>query len=319
MRVVKYLLLLSVFLLLSSCGQPLQQAIWEKQHFVATLNLRDKSLTFLNETGDTIAKWELKQQYTGGFLLPNRDTLVLYGTEEETVDLYSLKTGSIEKRLKTGKGMTNGLYLPSKSQFVFTDKEKNEVRFFDRNGKEVKSIATGTYPMTMKLMNDQLVIACYQDTILQMIDIENYEVTKEMHIHSDSAGMLVREEAGELWVGGHGSGKEPRTAVAIYSLADGTLKEEIEAPLMPVNFHEDHDGIYVLSHGTNSLYHFNHDKKKINHIHVGANPFAMESFAGKLIVAGYDSDEVYWIHPQTLEIEKKVKVGTGPFVIIKRE
>ena len=52
---------------------------------------------------------------------------------------------------------------------------------------------------------------------------------------------------------------------------------------------------------------------------VGANPFEIQMFNGKLIIAGYDSNDLYIIDPDTLKIENKVKVGKGPFQIVPRE
>ncbi|MFK4998332.1 hypothetical protein ACI2OX_16495 [Bacillus sp. N9] len=38
-----------------------------------------------------------------------------------------------------------------------------------------------------------------------------------------------------------------------------------------------------------------------------------------VMVAGFDSDTLYWLDPETLKIERQAEVGKGPFVIFTRE
>jgi YVTN family beta-propeller protein len=40
---------------------------------------------------------------------------------------------------------------------------------------------------------------------------------------------------------------------------------------------------------------------------------------GKLLVAGYDSNDVHILDPQNLKSLKTIKVGEGPFKIVLRE
>jgi len=45
----------------------------------------------------------------------------------------------------------------------------------------------------------------------------------------------------------------------------------------------------------------------------------MGNFKEDLIVAGYDSDEVYIVDTETMEVKKTAKVGEGPFQMLVRE
>ncbi|MBD8007066.1 YncE family protein [Bacillus norwichensis] len=310
-------ILLTCFFILSGCLQKKQQPIDEGQLFTATLNVGDFSIDFLNTAGEKFARWELKKPYTGATLLPDGDTLILYGPEIEEVDFYSLKNGSLKKSFKSGKGISNVLYLESDAKFAFADKVLNQVRFFDKNGKETQNVKTAEYPMAMEADKEKLYVASFKGAMLSIINLKNHEIEKEFKIPASTAGMLLREK--EIWIGGHGKGDEPQSDISVYSLRTGNLVKEIPAPLMPINFFENDKGIYALSHGTNMLYQYNPDKELIKKTEVGANPFAIDSFDGKLVVTGFDSEKLYWVDPETLDIERAVDVGKGPFVIFTRE
>lgn len=313
-----FLIIVSI-LLLSSCKDKVHDPIAKNRSFVATLNIKENSIDFISEKGKRLTRWYLEQPYIGGFLHGDGDTLVLYGPDLETVDFYSLELGNIKTTFNTGRGITNGVYLPSISKFAFTDKERNEVRFFDLNGEETNSVKTEMYPMDMKAGESFLYVVAFQGTSLAVIDVNQYEVIDEIEIPSSTAGILLREEEGEIWMGGHGKGDEPQSEVYIYSLKEHALQDELSAPLMPVGFYEDDRGIYVLSHGSNMIYRFDQDKKLQKKKEVGANPFAVDAFDDKIVVAGFDSEELYWLHPESLAVEHLVKVGKGPFVIFTRE
>lgn len=308
---------LACFFILSGCQEKKQQPIDERESFAATLNVGDFSIDFLNAAGEKFARWELKKPYTGATLLPDGDTLILYGPEIEEVNFYSLKNGSLKKSFKCGKGISNVLYLEPDAEFAFADKIQNKVRFFDENGKETNSVKTSDYPMAMGTDGKKLYVASFKGAKLSVINLRSHETEDEFNIPASTAGMLLREK--ELWIGGHGKGDKPQSAISIYSLETGTLKEELPAPLMPVDFFENENGIYALSHGTNMLYHYNAHYELMNEAEVGANPFAIDSLGGKLVVAGFDSEKMYWINPDTLDIEETADVGKGPFVIFTRE
>jgi hypothetical protein len=86
-----------------------------------------------------------------------------------------------------------------------------------------------------------------------------------------------------------------------------------------VNFLEIDDYIYVLSHGTNTLYQLTPNGRLEKKIKVGANPFEMESFHDELMIAGYDSNDIHIVDKDNLTIKETIKVGKGPFILILRE
>ncbi|MFS0645305.1 YncE family protein [Siminovitchia sp. 179-K 8D1 HS] len=317
MKKVHLLFILLIFL--TGCQEKNFEPVKEDQDFAATLNVRDFSIHFLDQNGNRFARWELDKTYTGAKLLPDGDTLLLFGPELEAVDFYSLKTGKRQHSFKTGKGIVNGIYLEHNSDFAFADKERNEVRFFDQDGKEIKRVKTKPYPLEMEADGRHIYVASFKGKTLAFINADDYSIEKEIPIPASSTGMLLRHKDDELWIGGHGEGTKPQSSIAVYSLKTHELKEKIPAPLMPVDFHENQYGLYALSHGTNRLYRFDFNKKLSGQTEVGVNPFAIDFFAGKLVIAGFDSDEVYWVDPETLEIEGKTKVGKGPFIIFTRE
>ncbi|VEF48977.1 putative lipoprotein [Bacillus freudenreichii] len=314
-----FFICLAVLLILSGCQEKNHQSIDEEKSFAATLNVGDFSIDFLNEAGEKMARWEMKKAYTGATLLPDGDTLILYGPELEEVDFYSLKAGSITKSFKTDKGICNVIYLKEGQIFALADKNQNKIRFFNGDGDEVKSVKTPEYPMAMKADREHLYVASFKGGKLTIINLKSHEIDNEFDIPTSSAGLLLREKEKEIWVGGHGKEDKPQSAISIFSLETGSLENEVPAPLMPVAFYENDKGIYALSHGTNMLYHYNSNKELIQQTEVGANPFSIESVDGKLLVAGFDSEKLYWVNPLTLDIEKAVDVGKGPFVVFTRE
>ena len=115
------------------------------------------------------------------------------------------------------------------------------------------------------------------------------------------------------------TGTEAEPDIHIYNLKDGSLINTIHAPLMPVNFIEKNGGIFVISHGSNTLYKISRKREEIKSVQVGANPFELSFFHDELIVAGYDSNDIYFIDPNSLQIKHQVNVGKGPFQLIVRE
>lgn len=314
-----HLLFILFVIFLPGCQEKKYQPVKEGSEFAATLNLGEFSIDYFNKDGKKFARWKLNKAYTGAKLLPDGNTLLLFGPDLETVDFYSLKTGKHIKSFKTGKGIVNGIYIKNNSEFAFADKERNEIRFLNKNGEEIRTVKTKQYPLEMETDGRYVYAASFKGKALAFINLDDYSIENEISIPASSTGMLLRSNEGELWIGGHGEGTEPQSAIAVYSLKTHALKEKIPAPLMPVDFYENNHGLYALSHGTNMLYRFDFNKKLNRQTEVGANPFAIDSLAGKLIVAGFDSDEVYWVDPETLVVEGKTKVGKGPFVIFTRE
>ncbi|MDQ0214770.1 outer membrane protein assembly factor BamB [Oikeobacillus pervagus] len=306
---------LFVSLLLSACNQTTYTSI--KGSFVSTLNLRDSSMTFVDRAGEPFATWKFDTLYTGGILLADDDRMLLFGNQLEQLDIFSLSQGKVVQQWETPEGTTNALYLKETNEVVTANKNDRSLHFYNQKGKETKVITVGKYPLSMQEHKGKLFVINYKDTKLSVIDIQKKIIVNEIAIPTSSTGLLVKND--EIWVGGHGRGNKPQSNVQVYSAKTGELISEIETPLMPVNFYHDTRHTYVVSHGTNAVYLLNDKKEKTKEVEIGANPFSISRFDGKMVVAGYDSDDLYFLQPDTLKVWKRIKVGKGPFVILVRE
>ena len=290
------------------------------QSIIVTINIKDMTISFVDgERHKLMEQWEMEKPYSGGLILPDKDTLLLYGKQVETVDLYSLSKGEYVTSWKTGKGIANGKILQNEKEVVFVDQARNLARFFTIDGEETKAISTNQNPFTILEGEDKLYVINLNDEELTIIDKEKKVGLDSMNIHSYAAGALLRESKNELWIGGHGSGTQAEPDIHIYNLEDGSLINTIHAPLMPVNFIEKEGMIYVISHGSNTLYKIPENGEQMKSVQIGANPFEISFFQEELIVAGYDSNDIYFVDPNNLQIKHQVKVGKGPFQLIVRE
>ncbi|OZI12496.1 hypothetical protein CEW92_05975 [Bacillaceae bacterium SAS-127] len=316
---IRLFLFIAVWIwLIAGCSHPSYPAIKEEKYLL-TLNLRDSSLTFINQKGEHLADWAFDDMYTGGVLFPDGDRLLLYGTQLDRAALFSLSEGKMLDEWKVHEGTTGALYLKDSKEVVLANKGDRSLHFYNEKGKETDIVKTGKYPMSLAEHQGMLYVINYQDTILSEIDLKKKKVVREFTIPSSSTGLMIEPNQRELWIGGHGHGKEPQSQVQVYSLDTGQKIEQINTPMMPVNFASDGKYHYVVSHGSNMIYMLN-DKKEIEaELEVGANPFTIEPFANEIIVAGYDSDELYFLEKGSLKLVKKVKTGKGPFVIFVKE
>ncbi|MBT2639475.1 WD40 repeat domain-containing protein [Bacillus sp. ISL-39] len=305
---------------LSACSLKSFEPIPGDSSFISTINIKEMTISFYDmEKDEKLPDWNVDRPYIGGLILPDKDTILLYGKAVDTADLYSLSKGKKIDSWKTGEGIVNALLVGDGTEIAFADQERDSVRFFDIDGTEVDEVKVEKEPLTLLEAEKKLYAISYKQEMLSIVDLENKERLPGFEIHPAAAGALICREKGELWIGGHGKGTEVEERIHIYDLNNGRLKKEISAPVMPVDFTKDEDDIFVLSHGSNMLYKLAEDGSKKGSIKVGANPFEIDFFANKLIVAGYDSNEVYIIDPDSLSIEKTLEVGNGPFQIVTRE
>ena len=70
----KIVTLILASILLTSCSNTTYKKIDEKQPFIASINIKDTSLTFLTEQYAKLAYWDLDIPFMGGLLLSNRDS-----------------------------------------------------------------------------------------------------------------------------------------------------------------------------------------------------------------------------------------------------
>lgn len=289
--------------------------------FLATVNIKDTSLTFLDENYQRFASWDISEPFTGALLLADKDTFLLYGKEMSTIEVYSLSAGLHIDSWKAGKGIVNMTLLQDGKSIVAVNQLNHSIYFFDEKGKKKEKVKVGKSPLTVLQGKEasNLYVINFGDTFCSVINLETKQVEREFAIQGSSTGALLREENQEIWIGGHGEGNQVEENLYIYSTETGKMKGKLKVPTMPIKFIENEDGIFILSHGTSSLYKMNDKYDRIKSLVVGVNPFEMGTFKEDLIVAGYDSDEVYIVNTEAMEVMQTVDVGEGPFQMMIRE
>lgn len=314
--------LLCWFFLLSGCVHPSFPPVADSLSVVISLDVKAGTVTFLNaKNGSKIARWNINEPFQGGALSPDGRTLLLYGRELDGVYRYDLATGKPLSEWKTGSGIVSAAPSPDGRTWFFGDSEHHAVRVVSRGGKEIARLSVGRSPMTL-LVNragTRLYVIDFQDERARVIDVDRRRVIRSFAVPKFALGGVVREKQGELWVGGHGSGSRVETNIHVYSLQDGRLLRTIAAPVMPVDFVETDRGVFVLSHGSNTVYRVLPSGKRLGSISVGANPFAMEAALGRLYIASYDSDEMIVVDEATLRPLARWKTGDGPLQLFIRE
>jgi len=301
---------------LAGCTENSLEPIERNQNFIASLNIQEPSLDFIDEQGNVIATWLFDKAYSGAILL-GQDHVLLYGHQLNEIDVYTLSTGKKLYSKKVQVGTTNAYYVENKKQFFITNSKTNTVTSFDEKGNELATQKLGNYPMSMAAYKDKLYVINYKDTKLSVLNIDNLKVEQEWPIQKSSHGIAILEETNELWIGGHGAGSKPNSTVKKYDLTTGEEHGEIEMPLMPVGLTKTKDSVLVVSHGHNKLYVTDFDGNVKWQQEVGANPFVVNQFKDYIVVAGYDDHTLYFIKEGQVKIT--VDVGNGAFQLLVRE
>lgn len=323
MRSLTKPMVLFIFVLfLVACKGEQYPSILDQGALAITVNLKDQTISFVNiHKGEKIEEWQMDKPYVGGMVMPDGDHLLLYGKQADTIDLFSLREGKKTASWKTGAGITNGKVLENQEEIAFADQALNAIRFYTLDGKELARVKVDDGPLT--LLEDSkgkfLYIISYQSNSLSIVDIFNKKKVGGFSIHSQATGGLLREDKGEIWIGGHGEGTETETDIHVYDASSGALVRTIPAPVMPINFAEKNDFIYVLSHGSSTLYKLDHAGVELGSIKIGANPFDMKILGENILVAGYDSNDIHLIKAENLQNVSTISVGKGPFQLILRE
>lgn len=315
-RIAFFILSLLLVVWLAGCKDLSFKPIKSKQNFIASLNIQEPSLDFIDEQGKVIATWLFDKAYTGAVLLGD-NRILLFGHQLDKIDVYTLSTGEKLYSKKVKMGTTNVYYSENDKQFFITNSTTNTVTSFDEKGNELASQQLGNYPMSMVAFKEKLYIINFKDTKLSILNIKNLKVEQEWVIPKSAHGLVIVEETNELWVGGHGDGSKPNSSVKRYDLATGELHGEIEMPLMPVGLTKTKDSVLVISHGHNELYVADFNGKVKWQLEVGANPFVVNQFKDYIVVAGYDDHTLYFI--KNGHVEKTVDVGKGAFQLLVRE
>ncbi|WP_108671478.1 YncE family protein [Peribacillus acanthi] len=307
-------------IILSGCQKEKYKKINESISFFASVNLKDGSLSFQDaKTGKSLATWELKRPITGAILLEDKDTLLVYGKQMKTVDVFSLSKGIQIDSWDVGEGIVQIVQLKTAKELAFVDQMHDEIRFFSEDGKERHSVKTGKSPISLveseKL--NQIFVLNFHDTKVSVINTKTYKAEEEIRVNSSSAGILLNENDSQLWIGGHGLGSNIEENVNVYSIKTGQLINKIHAPSMPIFLTNTKEGTFIVSHGSSLVYRWS--QNKLEKIQVGVNPFYLLEYKDLLLVAGYDSNDISVLDPKTLKVIKTVSVGKGPFHLLARE
>ncbi|MEI5906468.1 hypothetical protein WAK64_05290 [Bacillus spongiae] len=311
----KIVLMLLIYIMITGCQEQSYPTIKNDESFVASLNVRDSSLSFISDGAQSMATWNLNELYTGGILLNNNQDLLLFGYQLNHVSLFSLQRGELLEKWTIGEGITGAIEIGD--EIALASSKTNEVIIVSKRGEITKRINVGLYPMDMKIYNGDLYVINYKDTSLSVIELTSKTVVREFEVPSSSTGLFIDENV--IWVGGHGQGSKPRTDLRFYSSQNGAELGSVEVGTMPVNVVKDKEGYFVASHGSNEIYQLDRNKKVVNSRIIGANPFTLVTFSEWVVVAGYDSNELYFLNKDTLEPERTVGVEKGPFVLLSRE
>ncbi len=322
MKPVYYVMWWLIILMLAGCQGETFTKVPKDGSVLISADILDHRLTFTNtENGENTAVWELEEPFTGALLLPDHNTLIIYGPKMEEVLVYNMQKGTPSGKWDTGKGIVNAKLSRDGAHVLFADQNHDTLRFYSLAGHEEGEIKTGKSPLTIlphKEENIVYVVNFHEPTV-SVVDTNLMKVTREIEVEPASTGGVLIEELDELWLGGHGEGTELQQSVAVYNAGSGEKTAEVKAPVMPVDLTRHNGHLYVLSHGSNELRKIDPDSKKIiDTTVIGANPFEIISAEERLYLASYDSGEVFSVDPDTLEIIDQYKVGRGPFQLIYR-
>ncbi|KFZ42944.1 hypothetical protein CS060_01540 [Anoxybacillus flavithermus] len=317
---VRFFFLLIIVVLLTSCTRETYTPIPRDKSVVSVVNIKDKSLSFIDyNTKKRIATWKMKKPITKAVLLPDGDTVILFGQEMDEMIAYTLSTGTEKKRWNVRKGVTD--VLVTAHELLVVNEKDGTVSIMTFDGKVKHTIVTPPSPFSIVAddKHHQWIVIHFKHGAISFIDKTTKRVTRTVDTLDFAVSGLVVPETDELWVGGHGSGANIQQEAYVHSLVDGQLLTRVKAETMPVQFVQTNETIYVLCHGSNMLYAFEPKTKHfMRSLNIGANPFAMIKAKDDIAIASYDSNELIFVDEKTLKQTKTVSVGRGPFYIFFR-
>lgn len=300
-----------IILLMSACS-PSYEAIPESESTqIGVYSQLDSTLSVYDESLNGLGTWNLDQPYTG-MVLVDSETILFYGYGLVNADLYQLSTGQFISSFEVGEGTVSAV---TDNNFLYVaNSQTDEIKRFDNQFQQTGVIASGNYPMSMQVRDDSLYIVHYQDTRLTRIDLTKWLIEDEWDIPMASQGLWVDEQY--IYIGGHGSGASMNSFTQVMDVKTGEVIKRLETPIMPIAFTKLKNHLYVMSHGSNSLYEVEGLEIR-NQIPVAANPFSVLASSEFIYVAGYDDDTLYQL--KNMEIVKETVTGDGPLQLFIRE
>ncbi|UHA62137.1 hypothetical protein KDJ21_011245 [Metabacillus litoralis] len=306
-----------LLLLMVSCStEPSLPKIPLSKSVIASLNIYDQSITFID--GDTKEKmiWEVPHPFKNGILLSN-DKLLLLNKESAKGYVYQLSTGK-SKEWEIGEGIETGL-LSSEKILYLADQQTNKIKMFNLDGNLLKETTVEHTPFAIFEDQHHLYVSYLDHPGIAILSIDQLEMEGTIPSHDGAAGGFITENQ-ELWLGGHGSGVHIQENIYIYDLKNKQLTATVHAPLMPIDFITKDGKVYVLSHGSNILREIDSTSHQIlRSVEVGANPFSMTLYNNHLYISNYDANEVEIIDLHRFKQIETIPVGDGPLQLIARE
>ncbi|MFB7139240.1 YncE family protein [Gottfriedia sp. NPDC056225] len=323
MNRIAFVSTLVLFLFCTGCFPNKMSHIKDSENVLISINKKVGSLTFLDPHDlHKVADWDLNRDVSGAALLQNEKDIAVYHPVDPNIDIYHLSTGEKVKSWKAGVGITNMISLKSNHTIAVTNGKKNTITFFDQKGIVLKQLNIGKNPISMveDTTHHKLFVSLFNERKVININLDNYKVEQTIEVPNTSIGLILNNDASELFVGGHGNGESENEDVKVYSTTTGKKQKSLHTPLMPISFFKNDDGLFTIAHGTNQIYKL--DPTVVNQtkfIEVGSNPYAAIGFKHSAYAASYDLNKLYQINTKTMKIEKEAAVGRGPFQLLLRE
>ncbi|GEK33475.1 YncE family protein [Kurthia sibirica] len=306
--------LLCCVCILAACDHTSYEKITKNEDFIASVNILQPSIDFINTAGNVLASWSLEEPYTGATLIGD-DAILLYGNQMEHADLVRLSSGKQLMKIDVKRGATNAYYNKETTDFYITNGDNNTVTSYQIDGQEKQQVVLGNYPMAMYVKDTHLFVINFKDNYMSVLNSASLKEEKTYAIPKSSHGIDFVD--GELWIGGHGAGEKPNSQVRRMNSKTGKIEGMLDLPMMPIAFASTNGSEFVLSHGENMLYELNDAHEIIWQKEIGSNPFTIAAFQQHIVLAGYDDRTLYWI--KNHKIIRKTKVGKGPFNLLVRE
>ncbi|WP_273128899.1 YncE family protein [Bacillus weihaiensis] len=306
--------LILLILLVSACSQTNLTPIPKNQSLIASLNIYDQTITFIESDTQQIVTWDIPHPFKNGLFISD-DQLLLLNKEADESYLYELSTGKSTK-WNLGTGIETALV--SNNMVYFANQDEKKVQIVNKHGDLVKEASLEYTPYFLFEQNDYLYVSYLDHASITVLSKKDIELVDSFQAIKGASGGLVQNN--ELWLGGHGTGEHIQEEVYVYDLSQRQQLTKIPAPIMPVDFAVYQNSIYVLSHGSNTLREFKlSTHKEIRSLEVGANPFSMVLSGHLLYISSYDANEVNVIDLLTFEQVKTIPVGDGPLHLLNRE
>jgi DNA-binding beta-propeller fold protein YncE len=312
-----------VIFICSACNKNDFTKIDENKDIIISVNKKVGSLSFLDQHDlHKITEWNLNRDISGASIVNNGKDLVVFHPSNQKIDFYNLSSGKNIDQWVLEKGTTNLVSLHFKEMIAVSNGSENTVTFYNKTGKMLKKLTVGKNPISMieDHIHSLLYISLFNERKVIAINLKNFEVQKSIEVPLTSMGLQLNDDSTQLYVGGHGNGEEENEYVNIYSTSSGKLIKSLHAPLMPISFFQNEDGIFTIAHGTNQIYKLNpSNSNQKEFIEIGSNPYSAVGFSHTAYVASYDLNKLYQINTTTMTIEKEAKLGRGPFQLLLRE